>query len=102
MKSRFDPSTFTPWFPWRIKPVRAGVYMTLTMYTSNYDHNIRVGFARWTGKKWLHSWAFLSSANEYTDPSHWQKKAWCGLKPTRSQKRQHSRQQKRRRDEPER
>ena len=76
-KSVYTIQRLTPWFPSRVKPVHPGVYLTITEY--DCGDNARVGFARWTGRKWLHSWPFFHYAETYFDPSGFQEKIWCGV-----------------------
>jgi hypothetical protein len=63
----------TEWYPYRIKPVREGVYET--------NMSGRLGYSYWTGTQW--SYQLLHAV--YAERSKWwlrgasQKKNWRGL-----------------------
>ena len=61
----------TDWFPKKIKPVRAGVYMIRTAGKNSYTYQ-----CKWTGSKWVSGW---TEAADYKTAEEVKIKEWQGL-----------------------
>ena len=57
----------TEWFPKKIKPVRAGVYMVKTAGKNSYTYQ-----SKWTGSRWISAWQEDTPETDEIKIKEWQ------------------------------